>query len=135
MVAQAAQVANDEGLGKIYKNPPFSLDLSRLYAKIVRVKIGRTEADGGGMKTGSPSVADCPPSVLSAAGPAKVEGPEDLTQRREGAARQSRNQRHGTTDFSRVGGVRIAAPPLVEPDVRLFRIRLSCSLSPLAFTG
>ena len=36
---------------------------------------------------------------------------------------------------SRVGGVRIAAPPLVEPDVRLFRIRLSCSLSPLAFTG
>ena len=47
----------------------------------------------------------------------------------------SRNQRNGTTDFSRVGGVRIAAPSLVEPDVRLFRIRLSCSLSPLAFTG
>ena len=31
--------------------------------------------------------------------------------------------------------MRLAAPPLIEPDVRLFRIRLSCSLSPLAFTG
>ena len=40
-----------------------------------------------------------------------------------------------TTDFGRVGGVRMAAPPLIEPDVRLFRIRLSCSLSPQAFTG
>ena len=40
-----------------------------------------------------------------------------------------------TTDGSRVGGVRMAAPPLIEPDVRLFRIRLSCSLSPQAFTG
>jgi hypothetical protein len=43
---------------------------------------------------------------------------------------------HFREDFtSRVGGVRMAAPPLIEPDVRLFRIRLSCSLSPQAFTG
>ena len=53
--AELAQVANDQGLAKTFKNPRFSLDLPRLYAKIVRVKIGRTGADGGGMKTGSHS--------------------------------------------------------------------------------
>ena len=60
---------------------------------------------------------------------------EIAAKRRKKPSAASRNQRNFTTDFSRVGGVRMAAPPLVEPDVRLFRIRLSCSLSPLAFTG
>jgi hypothetical protein len=45
---QAAQVANDRRLAKTRKNPRFSLDPSRLYAKIVRVTIGRTGRDGGG---------------------------------------------------------------------------------------
>ena len=65
----------------------------------------------------------------------RIEYDEIAAKRRMMPSAARRNQRQRTTDFSRVGGVRIAAPPLVEPDVRLFRIRLSCSLSPLAFTG
>ena len=60
----------------------------------MRVTIGRTGRDAGGMKTDSPSIADCLRSVMSSQGPA------DLTQRREVAARHIRNQRHGTTDFT-----------------------------------
>jgi hypothetical protein len=81
---QAAQVAKYQGIAKIFKNPCFSLDPSGLYAKIVGVKIESTGRCAGGIKTGSPFVADCLLSVLSAAGPAEVEGPEDLTQRGEG---------------------------------------------------
>ena len=52
MVVQDAQVANEQGFANIFKNPRFSLDLSRLYAKIVLVKIGSIEADGSGTKAG-----------------------------------------------------------------------------------
>jgi hypothetical protein len=65
----------------------FPLDPLSLYANLMRVTIGRTGRDGSGMKTGSPSIADCLPSVLSSEGPAEVEGPADLTQRRKGTAR------------------------------------------------
>jgi hypothetical protein len=47
-----AQVANDKGFAKTRKNPRFSLDPLRLYAKIARVMIGRTGPGGDGTKTG-----------------------------------------------------------------------------------
>jgi len=45
---QAAQVANCEGVANSCRNPRFSLDNSRLYAKIMRVTIEHTGPDGGG---------------------------------------------------------------------------------------
>ncbi|MGD0410131.1 MAG: hypothetical protein ABSC18_00375 [Verrucomicrobiota bacterium] len=47
---QDAQVANDEGLGRICLNPRFSLDSSRLYANLLCVTIGRRGPGGGGKK-------------------------------------------------------------------------------------
>jgi len=93
MGKEYVQVANCQGVARIRIFLHFSLDRGSLYAKIARVTIGRTGRDAGGMKTDSPSIADCLRCVLSSEGPAKVEGPAGLTQRREGGkARRGKPQ-------------------------------------------